>query len=67
MTEPAPLIVIRDGVPVHLTPRIAEMVIAVVESQAAIVEHQSGCVELHFGLSGVQGFLREKLGKWKVG
>lgn len=61
-----PIIVLRDGVPVRLDVRIEEMVIALLESQDDIIAHQSGYVELHFGMGGVQGFLRKKLGKWKV-
>jgi hypothetical protein len=66
MTHALPILVLRNGVPVKLDPCIEDMIRALVESQAQITQHQSGCVELHFGLSGTQAFLREKLGKWKT-
>lgn len=66
MAESLPILVLRDGVPVALDPRVEDMVLALVESQPKIIQHRSGCVELNFGLGGVEAFLREKLGRWKV-
>lgn len=67
MTEPPlSILLLRDGVPVDLDPRIEDMVLALVESQSKIIQHRSGCVELHFGLGGTDAKLIGTLGKWKV-
>lgn len=66
MTEPAPLIVIRDGVPVRLGSRAAQMVRAIVDSQDEIEQQKSGLIELHYGPCEVQATMKNKLGFWKV-
>ena len=60
------ILVLRNGIPVDLDPRVEDMVLALVESQEKIIQHRSGCVELHYGIGGTDARLTWALGRYKA-
>ena len=60
------ILVLRNGIPVDLDPRIEDMVLALLESQEKIVQHRSGCVELHYGIGGTDAKITGALGRFKA-
>lgn len=69
MTEHTPdvdIIILQAGKPVALGGRAEQMVRAIVDVREQIEAQKSGLLELHYGPSDVQAFLRLKLKWFKV-